>query len=635
MLASVSEALFYIWYPENPPVNRRAQQPPANNRRAPLASVGGNNQPRQTEKAKAPVTPVPNKAAEILRTPFILGSYPTPCQTPSAVTPYPPQNPQTPCQTPFATPMSPSTREAGEAAIEQQTQLVEQLRQEAMQGATAVAAVAAARLASASVSGAPLGIAQVRALQEEIASIVESSGKTVHSVADELGALQRKQTRWHQRRGRAPASQPPSGPPLPFHAKQAAALAAAQGQAQGPAGNWRQLGSAAAAAAAAVARFKAAHAARMAHALKADAEAEVRGGGDCSAAATSPQICCCGDHPIDATIDAPVVQTRKSVRFATETKEDAATPAMHATMLTPMPGSCCAGLASPPAPPASADAAADLGLCFDLPYRVSVSPSSAADDTEAGDEDWGDFSSFCAAAPRPLPPPAAMSPAAAVTPGAADTTRLEGSPAPPLHPAALTTPVSHAGAAAATAATAAAAAAAATASSLMMLGPDELDQWLSRRRTELQAAQQAASLTSGGRAAPLASVARRQLTPHPRASAPPMTPEADEGDSDGDGDGEEAEEETPQQLMTACELSPQPPTVQPVQSEAAVVSDQADESARLRMMVAELQAQLQQERTAKARLRQACVVCPECDQMVALCPQTKAITPHRCTPGRH
>ena len=43
--------------------------------------------------------------------------------------------------------------------------------------------------------------------------------------------------------------------------------------------------------------------------------------------------------------NAGVVQTRKSVRFATETEEDVATPAMHATMLTPMPGSCCAGLA--------------------------------------------------------------------------------------------------------------------------------------------------------------------------------------------------------------------------------------------------------------------------------------------------
>ena len=193
----------------------------------------------------------------------------------------------------------------------------------------------------------------------------------------------------------------------------------------------------------------------------------------------------------------------------------------------------------------------------------------------------------------------------------------------------------------------------ATASSLMMLGPDELAQWLSRRRAELQAAQQAASLTSGGRpgAAPTvgglgggrSSVAGRQLTPHPRASAPPMTPDAQEdcgSDGDGDGDGEE-EEDAP--LMTACELSPQQSSAQPAQADSTAAAEEGtdgadvsdDETARLRLMVAQLQSQLSDERRAKARLRQACVVCPECDQMVALCPQTKAVTPHRCTPGQH
>jgi len=194
----------------------------------------------------------------------------------------------------------------------------------------------------------------------------------------------------------------------------------------------------------------------------------------------------------------------------------------------------------------------------------------------------------------------------------------------------------------------------ATASSLMMLGPDELAQWLSRRRAELQAAQQAASLTSGGRpgAAPTvgglgggrSSVAGRQLTPHPRASAPPMTPDAGEdcsSDGDGDGDGEEEDDDDDEDepLVSLRALSA---TVVGAALAGRFHRGRRRGGGHLRVGRRDGTAasdggaasQLSDERKAKARLRQACVVCPECDQMVALCPQTKAITPHRCTPGQ-
>ena len=58
----------------------------------------------------------------------------------------------------------------------------------------------------------------------------------------------------------------------------------------------------------------------------------------------------------------------------------------------------------------------------------------------------------------------------------------------------------------------------------------------------------------------------------------------------------------------------------------------AAEAARLRREVARLEAELKAERATKHRLRNAAVVCPECDQLVQLCPNTRAMTPHCCTP---
>ena len=47
---------------------------------------------------------------------------------------------------------------------------------------------------------------------------------------------------------------------------------------------------------------------------------------------------------------------------------------------------------------------------------------------------------------------------------------------------------------------------------------------------------------------------------------------------------------------------------------------------------ADRQEELRAERAAKQRLLRAHVICPQCEEVVGLCPQTNALTPHVCTP---